>query len=49
MDLKSFQLIASEKILLSSGNLESGFQVKAFFILLEVGYLLTFVIIFVYK
>ena len=52
-DLKSYQVIASDK----SNNLlrrldfllKSGFQVIAFFILLEVGYLVITVVNFVYK
>ena len=51
-DLKSCQEIASDiSNLLKKVHflLKSGFQVTAFFILLEVGYLATIVVNFVYK
>ena len=51
MDLKSCQLTASDKSnLLRKVQflLKSGFQVIAFFILLEVGYLVAIIVNFVY-
>ena len=51
-DLKICQVIASDKSnLLRTADflLKCGFQVKAFFILSEVGYLVIIVVNFVYK